>query len=126
MGIKLEVKSWTTCEDVLCITREAVESVFRKIGVEASEADIEGHAKRLAELMGEGRKIYDQYTFTVENLEITIRRAYYEAIDDECFEECHGYVTVEFEVNGNVRGIRQVVEKLLRDIGADKYVKICE
>lgn len=126
MGIELKNKIWTSCEDSLCIAREAVESVLGRIGVETSEADIEEHAKRLAELMGEGRQIYDQYTFAVDGLEITISQLYYEAIDEECFEECHGYITVEFVVDGDVSGIRRIIKKLLRDIGADKYVKICE
>jgi hypothetical protein len=41
---------------------------------------------------------------------------------------CTGYLTatVDVEAVGNDRIVKQVVEKLLRDIGADKYVKICE
>jgi hypothetical protein len=34
--------------------------------------------------------------------------------------------TVDVEAVGNGNSIKQVVKKLLRDIGADKYVKICE
>jgi len=124
MGIKLENKIWTSCEDSLCIAKEAVGSVLRRIGVETGEADVEEHAKRIAELMGEGRKLYDRYTFTVGGLEITISHLCYEAVDEECFEECHGYITVQYEVDGDNSNIRRVVEKLLRDIGAD--VKICE
>jgi hypothetical protein len=113
------------------MAREAVRSVFRRIGIEASETDVEKHARALAELMGDARKIYDPYKFTVGNLEITIHELYYEPIDEEeCFEECHGYITVQFEVDGDVsdmrRIVKNIVKKMLKDIGADKYVQICE
>jgi hypothetical protein len=41
---------------------------------------------------------------------------------------CTGYLTatVDVEAVGNGSSIKQVVKKLLRDIGADEYVKICE
>jgi len=71
-------------------------------------------------------------SFTVDGLQITIRDIYYDWNTDDCdyLDICAGAVTVRFKVNGETDKMKQIakqiVMKLLKDIGADKYVKICE
>ncbi len=122
MGIRLEVKEKVTCLDYFCIAQAALEAVLEKIGVKI--AQIEG-VKKLAELIN---RHSEDYTFYVpldnaNSLKITIYNVEYDVIECQ-LEGCEGYLSVEFEVDGDDNNIKQVIKKLLRDIGAD--VKICE
>jgi hypothetical protein len=124
MGIEIEAKTKVMCEDAACVARNAVESVFKKIGISADRTEIEQHTKNLIELMGD-EDLYDPYTFTAGGLEVTIYHVYFDV--EECSSEgCEGYITVDFGIDGSAGDIKRVVEKLLKDIRADKYVKICE
>jgi len=64
----------------------------------------------------------------VDGIEITIRDIYYDWNTDDCdyLDNCSGAITVKFEIDGDLKQMKQIVMKLLKRIGADRYVKICE
>jgi hypothetical protein len=119
MGVWLEAKTRAACEDLLCITKTAIEIALKKIGVALDQNEVDEHARKLAELIEEEFFEYP-YKFTVPGLEVTIYDVDYDV--DECTYGCEGDLEVRFEVDGN---IKPVVEKLLKDMGVDN-VKICE
>ena len=125
MGLQLEVRERILCPDYYCVVHAALEAVLQKIGITQIE-EVEEHVKKLAELITDEGYLDDEYTFTVfRELEVTIYRINYEV--DECYPEgCEGSLTVKFEVNGDTGSIKQIVKNLLKEIGADMYVKICE
>lgn len=122
MDIQLEVKEKVMCLDYFCVAQAALEAILEKIGVGAKiQTD---NVKELAELIN--NDFFEEYTFYVpyntSTLKITIYSVRYDVIECQ-LEGCEGYLSVEFEVSGD-SNIKEVIRKLLRDIGAD--VKICE
>jgi hypothetical protein len=119
MGIELKVRVAVGCRETHCVAKSVVESILSKLGI--TVGDVEEYVKELAELT------YGA-TFTVDNVVITIRDVYYDWNTDDCDyrDDCVGATTVKFEVDGDASKMKQIVMKILKDIGADKYVKICE
>jgi len=128
MGIELEGRTTTRCGDEYCVSEAVVELIFGKLGI--TPTNIEKHVKKLARLVKTGNVYFT--SFAVDGLEIAIRDIYYDWNTDDCdyLDNCAGAVTVRFKVDGEADKMRQIakqiVTKLLKDIGADKYVKICE
>ena len=125
MGIRLEVKEKVSCLDYLCLARAILEIAIEKIGIEINtkiEREIE---EELEKLLEEGQ--FDCVTFKLHGLKIDIYSIRFDILSCD-LDGCTGYLTatVDVEAVGNDGIVKQVVEKLLRDIGADKYVKICE
>jgi hypothetical protein len=118
MGVWLEARTGTTCQDLRCITKTAIETAIKKTGVALSQDAVKEHAERLARIIEEEH--FGPYKFTAGDLEIAIHDIDY---DVECLEGCKGEVEVKFEVDGS--GVRHIVEKILRDMGLHN-VKICE
>ncbi len=121
MGIQLEVIEKVTCLDYFCVAQVALEAILEKIGVKMVQID----SKELVKLINNDD--FEEYVFYVpyntNSLKITIYNIKYDVI--ECLlEGCEGYLSVEFEVDGDDSSIKQIIKKLLKDIGAD--VKICE
>ncbi len=131
MGLELESKTTVKSGKAYHIAKAAIESIVSKLGI---ASDVEEHVKNLAELVGTTRDVCSTstifagpFTFTVDDVEITIRDIYYDPYADECdYLDCEGTITVRYEVDGNIDKMRQIVIRLLKKIGADKYVKICE
>jgi hypothetical protein len=128
MGIELTGRTTTRCGDEYCVSKAIIELIFEKLGI--TPTNMEKYVKKLARLVKTG-DIYFK-SFTVDGLEIAIRDIYYDWNTDDCdfLDNCAGAVTVRFKVNGEADKMRQIakqiVTKMLKDIGADKYVKICE
>jgi len=123
MGIELEGRT-TTCGDLHCVAKSVIELIFSKLGI--TPTNIEEYVNKLAELMKTGDVYFT--SFTVDGIEIIIRDIYYDWNTDDCdyLDNCEGAVTVRFVVDGEAEKMKQIVMKLLKDVGADKYVKICE
>ncbi len=121
MGIQLEVKEKVTCLDYFCVAQAALEAILEKIGVKMVQID---NVKEIVELINNH---FEEYTFYVpynaNSLKITIYNVEYDVVECQ-LEGCKGYLSVEFEVDGDDNSIKQIIKKLLRDLGAD--VKICE
>jgi imidazole glycerol phosphate synthase subunit HisF len=120
--VELEGRTTVECKEAHCISRSIIELISRKLGI---TTNVEEHVKKLVELVETGDIYFT--SFTMNDVEITIRDIYYDWDADECdyLDNCAGIVMVRFVVNGGVDKMRQIVMKLLKDIGADKYVK-CE
>jgi hypothetical protein len=116
MGLWLEARQRAMCRDLLCVAKTAIDAVLEKIGC---QSDVEEHAKKLAKAIKE-EYLEEPYIFTLGNLTITIYDVDYD-VDDCTTDGCEGEVKVEFEVDGD---IRQVVKKVLRDMGVN--IEICE
>jgi hypothetical protein len=123
MGIELEGRTSVECKEAPCIARSIMELIASKLGI---VVNIEEHVKKLAELVETG-DIYDA-SFTVDGIEITIRDIYYDWNTDDCdyLDNCSGAIAVKLEIDGDLKQMKQIVMKLLKRIGADRYVKICE
>jgi hypothetical protein len=126
MGIRFEVKEKVSCLDYFCVARAILEIVAEKIGIEINtkiEREIE---EELGKLLEEGQ-FGGVVTFKLHGLKIDIYSVRFDILSCD-LDGCTGYLTatVDVEALGNNDIVKQVVKKLLRDIGADKYVKICE
>ena len=126
MGIRLEVKEKVSCLDFLCVARAILEIAVEKIGIEINTETEKEIEEELGKLLEEGQ--YDGVvTFKLHDLKIDIYSVRFDILSCD-LDGCTGYLTatVDVEAVGNGSSIKQVVKKLLRDIGADEYVKICE
>ena len=123
MGIELGGRTTTECKEAHCIARSVMELIASRLGI---EADIEKYVKKLAKLVKTGDVYYA--SFEVDGIKITIRDIYYDWNTDDCdyADNCAGAISVRFVVDGNADKMKQIAMKLIKDIGADKYVKICE
>jgi hypothetical protein len=119
--MELEGRATVKCREARCIARSVIDLIVRKLGIESS-VDV----KKLAELAETGDIYFT--SFTVDGIKIAVRDIYYDWDADDCgyLDDCAGAITVRFEVDGDADRMKQIVMKLLKDIGADKYVKICE
>jgi len=128
MGLWLEIKEKTMCLDERCVAQAVVESALEKIGIKIhAQTEIEEHATKLVELIEE-RHFDEPYTFTITtpgHLKISVYDITYDVI--EChLEGCEGYVTASVEVEGDIDTMREIAKAMIRNMGIDKYVKICE
>jgi len=123
MGIELEGRTTVECKEARCIARSVMELIAGKLGI---EADIEKYVKKLAKLVKTGDIYYT--SFTVGGIKVTIHDIYYDWNTDDCdyLDNCAGAITVRFVADGKADKMKRVVMELLKGIGADKYVKICE
>jgi hypothetical protein len=117
MGLWLEARQRAMCRDLSCVARTAVEAVFEKIGV---YQNIEEYAEKLAEVIEE-EHLEEPYIFTLGNLKITIYDVDY---DVDCTNGCESEIKVKFEVDGDIKDIKPVIKKVLKDMGVD--IEICE
>jgi len=126
MGLWLEVKEKVTCLDEYCVARAVLEATLEKIDIKINtqiEKMIEEHVEKLAELAD--RRYDEPYTFTIGHLKINVYDITFDTI--EChLEGCEGYVTASIELEGNIDTMREIAKAMIRNMGIDKYVKICE
>jgi len=127
MGLWLEIKEKTMCLDERCVAQAVVESALEKIGIKINAQTVEEHATKLVELIEE-RHFDEPYTFTIPtpgHLKISVYDITFDVI--EChLEGCEGYVTASVELEGNLDTLREIAKVIIRKMGLDKYVKICE
>jgi hypothetical protein len=122
MGLWLEVKEKAICLDNYCVARTAIESVLEKVGVLNTQVEktVEEHVEKLGKLIDGD----DPYTFTMENLKISIYDIVFDVV--EChLEGCEGYVVASIHVEGDINTMRKIVKTIMKNMGIDKYVK-CE
>ncbi len=123
MGLWLEVKEKVICLDNECLARAILEAVLEKIGILDAQKMIEEHVKKLGELISDD--MYDDYTFEVKNLKINIYDVEFNVL--EChLEGCEGYVVASIELEGDSNTMREIAKTIIKNMGIDKYVKICE
>ncbi len=127
MGLWLEVKEKVTCPDNKCLAQSILETVLEKIGLDAQ--NIEEHVKKLAELIsGDIDGYIDDldYTFEVKNLKISIYGMKFDVVECRLKEGCDGYIVASVEVESDASTMREIAKTIIKNMGIDKYVKICE
>jgi hypothetical protein len=130
MGLEIEVWQKVLCEDSYCIAQAVIEAILERIGIGIDATQVEEHVKRLGDILFDKKWDYrddredDIFAFTVGDLRISVDIKY-DVV--EChLEGCEGYVTASVELEGNLDTLREIAKAMIRNMGIDKYVKICE
>jgi hypothetical protein len=128
MGLRFEIREKIACQDVFCLARAVLETTAGNIGIKVNTEIEKKIEEELGKLLENKRHFDGIFTFRLHDLKIDIYDVKFDIMYCNLEEGCVGYLTtiIEIEATHNTDSLKQVVKKLLRNIGADKYVRICE
>jgi hypothetical protein len=121
MGLWIEIKEKATCYDNFCVARTVLESIMSILGSQIEQI-VEEHVEKLGKLISkEDYTMENGYTFTVEQLKISVYDVIFDII--ECgLEGCEGYVVASVLLEGDDSKMREIAKKIAKDMRIDKYL----